>query len=212
MKEHKPGKWQVHVHATLTTPGLEVQTCTVCEQWLEGRNYDLPPFDTKVLKGKSNFKYDEFSKSWKYYKTYTKNWSDATENITIILFSEENGNNIEDIELRASLRWKDAAQEIWPVKTVEILVGDKIYLCEMTTKEDDPLAYTFLASETSYQMIQDIAASNKVKAKITYTNGNSQELPVGSALKSICSDIVKYDMWYYYTPGSLLDYDTTTVR
>lgn len=211
MVEHKPGKWQVQVHATLTTPGLETQFCTVCEQLLEGRNYELPPLDIKPLKGKNNFKYDEFTKSWKYYKTYTKTWSNATENIMIILFSEDNSNLIEDIELRAFLHWKDGT-DIWLIKTVELMVGDKIYACQMTSEEGKELAYSFLATDTSYQMIQDIAAANKVKAKITYTNGSTQELDVGTQLKGICSDIVNYDLWYYYTPGILENLDTTTVR
>lgn len=212
MVDHTPGEWEVLVKATITSSGTEVQKCMVCEKELETRSYELPPFDIKPLKGKANFKYDEFSKSWKYYKTYTKNYSDATENITIILFSEENGNNIDDIELRASLRWKDAAQENWPVKTVEFIVGDKLYSCEMTAKDGDPLAYTFLASETSYQMIKDIAESSSVKAKISYVGGQSTELSLGSSFRGICQDIVKYNMWDYYNPGFLSALDTTQVR
>ena len=210
--EHIPGEWQVTVKATVSSTGKETQSCTVCGKNLETRSYELPPFDIKPLKSKSNFKYDEFTKSWKYYKTYTKNYSDATENITIILFSEDNGTNIDDIELRASLRWKDAAMPNWDIKSVEFIVGDKIYSCEMTAKSDDPLAYTFLATDVSYQMIQDLAECTSVKAKISYVRGTSTELNVGSAFRGICQDIVKYNMWDYYTPGYLVALDTTTVR
>jgi len=52
-----------------------------------------------------------------------------------------------------------------------------------------------------------------VKEKISYTNGRSTELPVGSTFKGICQDIVKYNMWDYYVPSPMLvALDTTTVR
>lgn len=213
MVEHTPGEWQVKVKATMSADGTEVQTCSVCEKELETRSYEFAPFDIKPLKNKHNFEYDDFTKSWKYYQTYKKNYSDATESITIILFSEDNGTNIEDIELRAGLYWKDASETDWPIDTVEFIVGDKIYACDMSNSTDSAMAYTFLATETSYQMIKDMAECTSVKAKISYKNGNSTELPVGSALKSICQDIVKYNMWDYYIPSSwLTNMDTTTVR
>ena len=213
MVEHTPGEWEVKVKATRSSDGTEVQKCTVCEKELESRSYEFAPFDIKPLKGKSNFKYDEFTKSWKYYQTYNKNYSDATESITIILFSEDNGTNIEDIELRAALYWKDAAQAIWKVETVEFIVGDKIYCCEMTSSDGEALAYSFLGTDTSYQMLKDIADCTSLKAKISYTNGRSTELTVGSALRGICQDIVKYNMWDYYFPSPMLvALDTTTVR
>lgn len=213
MVEHTPGEWQVKVKATMSADGTEVQLCSVCEKELDSRSYEFAPFDIKPLKSKNNFEYDDFTKSWKYYQTYKKNYSDATESITIILFSEDNGTNIEDIELRAALYWKDAAQANWKVDTVEFIVGDKIYCCEMTTPDGDALSFTFLGTETSYQMIKDLADSTSVKAKISYTNGRSTELSVGSALRGICQDIVKYNMWDYYVPSPMLvALDTTTVR
>jgi len=213
MVEHTPGEWQVKVKATMSADGTEVQTCSVCEKELESRSYEFAPFDIKPLKSKSNFEYDDFTKSWKYYKTYKKNYSDATESITLILFSEDNGTNIEDIELRAALYWKDAAEANWKVETVEFIVDDKIYCCEMTTPDGDALSFTFLGTDTSYQMIKDMAECTSVKAKISYTNGRSTELPVGSTFKGICQDIVKYNMWDYYVPSPMLvALDTTTVR
>lgn len=212
MVEHTPGEWQVKVKATMNSNGTEAQNCSVCNKELDTRSYEFEPFDVKPLKSKSNFKYDEFTKSWKYYKTYNEKYSDATESITIILFSEDNGTNIEDIELRAGLYWKDSTKANWEVETVEFIVGDKIYSCEMTAKTDSPMAYTFLASDTSYQMIQDIAAASSIKAKISYAGGRSTTQSVGSALKGICQDIVKYNMWDYYSNGYLISRDTTRVR
>lgn len=213
MVEHTPGEWQVKVKATMSADGTEVQLCSVCEKELDSRSYEFAPFDIKPLKSKNNFEYDDFTKSWKYYQTYKKNYSDATESITIILFSEDNGTNIEDIELRAALYWKDAAQANWKVDTVEFIVGEKIYCCEMTTPDGDALSFTFLGTDTSYQMIKDLADCTSVKAKISYTNGRSTELSVGSALRGICQDIVKYNMWDYYVPSPMLvALDTTTVR
>ena len=59
----------------------------------------------------------------------------------------------------------------------------------------------------------DIAECTSLKAKISYTNGASTELKVGSALRGICQDIVKYNMWDYYFPSPMLvALDTTTVR
>ncbi len=212
MVEHTPGEWQVKVKATITSEGTEAQNCSVCGKEMDSRSYTLAPFDIAPLKSKSTFKYDDFTKSWKYYKTYDNRYSDATESITIILFSEDNGSNIEDIELRAGLYWKDAAKADWPIESLQFIVNDKIYSCKMTAQDDSPMAYTFLASDTSYQMIQDIANCTSVKAKINYTRGVSTEMKVGSALKSICQDIVKYNMWDYYTPGYLVSLDTTTVK
>lgn len=213
MVEHTPGQWQVKVKATMGSDGTEVQVCSVCETELDSRSYEFAPFDISPLKSKNNFEYDDFTKSWKYYKTYKKNYSDATESITIILFSEDNGTNIEDIELRAALYWKDAAQANWEVETVEFIVGDKIYCCEMTTPDGDALSFTFLGTDISYQMIKDMAECTSVKAKISYTNGRSTELSVGSAFKGICQDIMKYNMWDYYVPSPMLvALDTTTVR
>lgn len=213
MVEHTPGEWEVKVKATPSSDGTEVQKCTVCEKKLESRSYEFAPFDITPLTNKSTFKYDDFTKSWKYYRTYNKNYSDATESITIILFSEDNGTNIEDIELRAGLYWKDEAHSIWYVETVELLVGDKIYCCEMTSRDEKAMAYSFLGTDTSYQMLKDIAECTRVKAKITYTNGSTVELNVGSALRGICQDIVKYNMWDYYFPSpNLVSLDTTTVR
>lgn len=210
--EHTPGEWQVKVKATLTSNGTEAQKCAVCDKELETRSYELAPFDIKPLKTKSTFKYDEFTKSWKYYKTYDNRYSDATESITIIVFSEDNGTNIEDIELRAGLYWKDAAKENWDIDTVQFIVGEKIYSCKMTAKSDSPMAYTFLASDTSYQMIKDMAEASSIKAKISYVSGFSTEMKVGSSLKSICQDIVKYNMWDYYSNGYLISRDTTRVN
>lgn len=83
----------------------------------------------------------------------------------------------------------------------------------MTTPDGEALSYTFLGTDTSYQMIKDMAECTNVKAKISYTNGRSTELPVGSAFKGICQDIVKYNMWDYYVPSPMLvALDTTTVR
>lgn len=211
--EHTPGEWQIKVKATMTSDGTEVQTCAVCNKEIETRSYEFAPFDITPLKYKYNFEYDEFTKSWKYYQTYKKNYSDATESITIILFSEDNGTNIEDVELRAGLYWKDPAETDWPIETLEFIVGDKIYACDMSTSNDSAMAYTFLATDTSYQMIKDMAECNNVKAKISYKNGQSTELPVGAALKPICQDIVNYNMWDYYNPDTFLAVlDTTTVR
>lgn len=213
MAEHTPGEWTVKEKATIQSDGTEVQNCSVCEEELDSRSYELPPFDIQPLKNKGNFKYDDFTKSWKYYHSYKKNYSDATESITIILFSEDNGTNIEDIELRAALYWKDDAKANWKVDTVEFIVGEKIYCCEMTTPDGEALSYAFLGTDTSYQMIQDMAECASVKAKISYTNGNSTELPVGAAFKGICQDIVKYNMWDYYDASPwLISSDTTTVR
>lgn len=213
MAEHTPGEWTVKVKATLQSKGTEVQTCSVCGKELETRAYELAPLDISPLKNKSTFKYDDFTKSWKYYKTYQKRYSDATESITIILFSEDNGSNIEDIELRAGLYWKDASHAVWPIESVEFIVGDKLYRCEMTSEDGEEMAYTFLGTDTSYQMIKDIAESTSVKAKISYERGSSTELNVGSALKSICQDIVKYNLWDYYAPSTwLISRDTTTVK
>lgn len=213
MVEHTPGDWKVKEKATLQSDGTEVQTCSVCEKELDTRTYEFAPLDITPLKNKSNFKYDDFTKSWKYYQTYKKNYSDATESITIILFSEDNGTNIDDIELRAGLYWKDAAKADWPIDTVEFIVGDKIYCCDMTSKDGEAMAYTFLATDTSYQMIKDIAECTNLRAKISYTRGSSTELRVGSALKGICQDIVKYNMWDYYVPSAWqISSDTTIVR
>ena len=213
MVEHTPGEWKVKEKATLQSDGTEVQTCSVCGKELETRSYELAPFDISPLKNKSTFKYDDFTKSWKYYQSYKKNYSDATESITIILFSEDNGNNIVDVELRSGLYWKDSAHAIWPIDSVEFIVGDKIYCCDMTSEDGEAMAYTFLGTDTSYQMIKDIAECTSVKAKISYTNGHSTELRVGSALKGICQDIVKYNMWDYYAPSAWqISSDTTTVR
>lgn len=213
MVEHTPGEWKVKVKATNSSDGTEVQVCSVCEKELESRSYEFAPFDFKPLENKSNFKYDDFTKSWKYYQSFDKKYSDATESITIIIFSKDNGSNIEEIELRAGLYWKDASEADWPIKTVEFIVGDKIYACEMKTSTDSAMAYNFLATETSYQMIKDMAECTNVKAKISYNNGVSSELPVDSALQSICRDIVEYNMWDYYAPDAILTmFDSTTVR
>ncbi len=213
MLEHTPGEWEVTVKATKTSDGTEVQNCSACGKELESRSYEFAPFDITPLKNKGTFKYDEFNKSWKYYQTYNKHYSNADESITIILFSEDNGTNIEDIELRAGVYWKDPAQANWKVDTVEFIVGDKLYSCEMKTPEGEATSYTFLVTDTSYQMIKDLAECTSVKAKISYTNGSSTELNVGSALRGICQDIVKYKMWDYYFPESWLAVaDTTTVR
>ena len=59
------------------------------------------------------------------------------------------------------------------------------------------------ASELSYEMIKDIANCNNLKVKISYERGSSTDLTVGSALKGICQDFVKYNMWDYYNPGWL---------
>lgn len=212
MLEHTPGEWQVKVKATITSNGKEAQNCSVCDKELDTRSYELEPFDIKPLKSKQNFEYDEFTKSWKYYKTHKKRYSDATESITMILFSEDNGTNIDDIELRAGLYWKDSSKEYWPIETLEFIVGDKIYSCSMTAKTDSAMAYTFLASDLSYQMIQDMAECTSVKAKISYESGFSTELSLGSAFKGFCQDILKYNLWDYYDPGYLVGVDTTTVR
>ena len=83
----------------------------------------------------------------------------------------------------------------------------------MTSPDGDALAFSLLGTETSYQMLKDIADCTSLKAKISYTNGRSTELTVGSALRGICQDIVKYNMWDYYFPSPMLvALDTTTVR
>ena len=100
----------------------------------------------------------------------------------------------------------------WQVQTVEFMVGDRIYSCEMTSEEGEKLAYANLTSDVSYQMIQNIATCNNVKAKITYTNGSTQELNVGTQLRGICKDIVDLDLWYYYPNRYVHNTDNTKVR
>ncbi len=212
MAEHTPGEWEVKVKATRDSNGTEVQNCSVCATELGTRSYEFVPFDITPLKNKRNFEYDDFSKSWKYYTTYKKNYSDATVSITLIAFSEDNGTNVEDFELRAGVYWKDESKDAWVIDTVEFIVGDKIYSCKMTTNDGKAMGYTFLITDTSYQMIQDLAECSSVKAKLSYADGGSTEINVGSALKIFCQDILTYDVWSYYFPASWVGADTTTVR
>ena len=211
--EHTPGDWEIDTKATISSPGKKVKKCKDCGKVLETEAYELEPFNTSKIKKRSNYKYDDFSKSWKYYASYDKKYSDATEGVTIIIFSEENGTNIEDIEIRASLYWKDAAATPWPVEDVEFLIGDKIYHMDMKESSSGDMYYSFLYTDTSYEFIKALADVSKLKIKIDYGHHSSEFDLSSNPFKTLCKDIVDNNMWDYYIPSYFLElYDTTTVR
>ena len=212
--DHTPGDWEISKKATISTSGTKVRKCTVCGKELDSQSYQLDDFNISPLKSKKNFEYDDFSKSWKYYATYDKKYSDATESITIILFSEDNGTNVEDVEIRAGLYWKDAAQAKRPVKGLELLIDGDIYHIDMTeSTSGNDMSYSFLYSNTSYQMIQALSKASSLKINILYEHSSTEHNLKSNTFKSLCSDIVKYNMWDYYIPSNYLGLlDTTTVR
>ena len=214
LAEHTPGDWEVKKKATISADGTKVRKCKVCGKELESETYKLGSFDISRIKSRSNFKYDDFNKSWKYYSTYDKQYSDATESVIIILFSEDNGTNLEDAEIRAGLNWKDAAQKQWVVKSLEVLIDGTIYHFDMTKNDSGSMSYSFLYNDTSYQFIKALANASRIKIKINYDNNQSSDLDVGSnPFRNFCKDIVDYNIWDYYIPSSWLEAaDTTKVR
>lgn len=212
--EHTPGDWEVKEKATVSASGMKVKKCTVCGKELESEYYQLDPFDISPIKKRSTFVYDDFNRSWKYYSVYDNKYSDATEIIGIILFSEDNGTNIEEIEIRAFLNWKDAAETPWNVKSLEFLIDGSIYHFDMTLMDSENISYAFLYNETSYQFVQSLANTSKIKIKITYDNEVASTLDLSSnPFRTICKDIIDYSMWDYYIPSDYLAVlDTTTVR
>lgn len=215
LAEHKPGDWEIEKKATIAADGTRVKKCTVCGKVIETDAYKLGAFDTSKIKKRSGYEYDDFTKSWKYYTTYDKRYSDATESITIILFSEDNGTNIEDVEIRTGLYWKDAAATPWSPKSLDFLVDETIYHIDLTVSSNsDSMAYSFLYNDNSYKLIKALAGASKIKVKISYENSHSTELDLTSnPFKTICKDIVDNNMWDYYIPSTFLEYyDTTTIR
>lgn len=214
--EHTPGKWQVTEAATITKDGIETLFCKACEAELESRSYELPPFDYTKMKNKWRFSYDEFDKSWKYFAQYDKPYSNADEFVNIIVFSEDGGARVQDFEIRAGLSWKgvDKDRDQWVVEGLEVLVDGKVYSFTMTESSYKTFSYAVLASETSYQFIQDLTVANKLKVKIFYAGHGATELDLGSnPFKTFCKDVIDYNIWSYYAPSSsLLEKDTTKVR
>ena len=216
MLEHTPGQWTVTDEATAAKDGTEKQFCTVCEAEVDSRSYELPPFDYAQLKNKWRFSYDEFDKSWKYLAQYDKSYSNADEFVNIIVFSEDGGARVSDFEIRAGLSWKgvDKDREQWVVEGLEILVNEKVYSFSMSESSYKTFSLSVLASDTSYQFLQDLASANKLKLKIFYDGHGTTELDLGSnPFQTFCKDIITYKVWDYYAPSfSLLTSDTTTVR
>ena len=211
--EHTPGDWEIKTKATISTNGKREKKCIVCGKVLETENYELEPFDISKIKKRSDFKYDDFTKSWKYYASYDKKYSDATESIGIIMFSEDNGTNIEDIEIRAALYWKDAAATPWVVEDIEFLIGDKIYHMDMKEASSGSSYFSILYKKTSYEFIKDLADVSKLKIKIDYGHHSSEFDLSSNPFKTFCKDIVDNNMWDYYVPSTILEaFDTTTVR
>ncbi len=212
--EHTPGDWEIKIKATVTTEGLKVKKCTVCGEELETESYQLEPFDISKIKNRSNFIYDEFNKSWKYYAYYDEKYSDATESIILILFSEDNGTNIEDVEIRATLDWKDASETPWIAESLEFLINETIYHFDMTKMDSNDVSYSFLYNDISYSFIQSLANTSQIKIKINYDNNRSTTLDLRSnPFRAICKDIVDYNMWDYYIPNSYIEsLDTTSIR
>ena len=165
------------------------------------------------LKSKKGFEYDEFSKSWKYYASFDEKYSDATESVTIILFSEDNGTNLEDVEIRAGLVWKDAAHAKRLVTSLELLIDGDIYHIDMKEASSGDTTYSFLYNDTSYQLIQALSKASSLKIKIIYDYSSTEHELKSNPFKSLCSDIVKYNIWDYYIPNIVLFVsDNTTVR
>lgn len=215
LEEHTPGNWEIEKKATIAEDGIRVKKCTECGMVIENEFYQMEAFNTSKIKKRSGYEYDDFTKSWKYYASYDKRYSDATEGITIILFSEENGTNIEDIEIRTSIDWKDAAHKAWVPESLDFLINEKIYHMDVRLMNNsDSLAFSVLYSDTSKQFIKDLSGTSKVKIKISYDNGLSTEFDLTSnPFKTLCKDIVDNNIWDYYIPSAVLEYyDTTTVR
>ena len=214
LADHTPGEWQVTKKATISANGTEVQTCTVCGQTLNTRSYKLDPFDISLIRGRSGFKYDEFNKSWQYSARYEKKYSDATETVAIIMFSESNGTNLEDVELQASLIWKDSSAAAWPITGVEFLVNGTVYHVDMTqTSSSASKSYSILYDSTSYKLIQELADASRLKLKIIYQSGSSEYDLSSNPFRTLCRDIVNNNIWDYYIPNAFLAAaDTTRIR
>ena len=180
---------------------------------MESETYTVDSFDISPIRYKYGFTYDEFSKSWKYLYKHDKVFSDALESVWIVVYSEDYGTNIAEVDIRASLTWRDAANSYMTVKGVEILIGDDVYHVDMIESPNERYSYSVLYNETSYNLIEAISKAYSLKIKVIYDNTSDIIELWTNPFRNLCGDIVRYNMWDYYIPNDYLStLDTTTVR
>lgn len=162
----------------------------------------------KVLGSKSNYSYDKFNKSWKYYEAYVKNYSDGCIIIGMDVSSEDGGSNPIMTSIYAKIL-DNNGNNMQTVTSLAFLIGDDLYsydsLMEMDTSS------TTLLGEQGQLLIKALAEcdATKVAVKVGSNRGDitidmdSSELT--KTLKEFCSIYTKNNIWDYYTDKSLTE-------
>ena len=148
---------------------------------------DNPVFNLDVFKASSLYKYDKFTKEWSIYGTYTKVYSDATIEISVLVFDTyvEKGWGP---ELRIAYFDKET-RAYDKITEFRVLIGNTLYTFGVEPSENKSYAF---GGSIMRDMLNSLRTGKDIAFQIVHTDqyGNSWRSTIDPVTKKELTDIL----------------------
>ena len=162
----------------------------------EGGEFDY----AAALGDLEGYSFDKFDKQWKYYRAYTKSYSDAKVIIGMHAIGEKGGSALYDVSLYVKILDLDG-NILYEVKSIDLLLGEALYSYKNLYVAEDA-SFAFLG-EDGQLLIEALAACDPEDASVRLGWGTSQlsfDLDpdmLTDSLIEFCQAYLENDLWAY---------------